>query len=167
MIDYKSWSKNAWGYHLTNLLLHTANSILTFIACENIFKKYKLCGDINLKATAIAVLFWIYMNHAEAVFWILGRSAMLGMLFFLCACLAYLQRKSTLNFALSMLFSILAWLSYESAWIIPFVFLLISYMDTGNGISKWRREKNYLLLIMFIMFIRKKKIYQHLQYYNI
>ena len=148
MIDYKLWSKNASGYHLTNLLLHTANSILTFIACKNIFKKYKLRGDINLKATAIAVLFWIYMNHAEAVFWILGRSAMLGMLFFLCACLAYLQRKSTLNFSLSMLFSILAWLSYESAWIIPFVFLLISYMDIGNGISKWRREKNYLLLII-------------------
>jgi len=148
MIDYRLWNRNAWGYHLTNLVLHATNSILVFVASKKIFKKYKLRGDINLKATAIAVLFWIYMNHAEAVFWILGRSAMLGMVFFLCSSLLYFQRKSTLSFALSILFSILAWLSYESAWIILFVFLLISYMDIGNGISKWRREKNYLLLVI-------------------
>ncbi len=85
IMDYKLWGKNAWGYHLSNLIFHFINTVLVFVITKKSLKKYKLSEEPILCSFTTAVLFWIYMNHSEAVFWILGRSAMIGMLFFLLA----------------------------------------------------------------------------------
>lgn len=98
MLDYKLYGKNAAGYHLTNLILHLLNSILVFIAVTLFAKKYLPHTDKTFTAFVTTVLFWIYMNHSEPVFWILGRSAMLGMLFFLPAVIFYFYRSSGIAF---------------------------------------------------------------------
>ena len=40
MLDYQLWGKTAWGYHLTNLLLHIINTILVFYLSKNLCRKY-------------------------------------------------------------------------------------------------------------------------------
>jgi hypothetical protein len=155
MMDYKLWGKRAYGYHFTNLMLHAINSILVFILSKNLLLKYSENRAADIYVLTVSVLFWIYMNHSEAVFWILGRSAMLGMVFFLPACIFYLKRGSPLYFICSILFCLLSWLSYESAFILPLLFLVISYTDVSKGISSWKKEIQKLLVVAvsFIVYL--------------
>lgn len=153
MIDYKLYGKHAWGYHLTNLIIHTINSILVFVAMKLFIKKYLSVIEVNLIAFTTAVLFWIYMNHSEAVFWILGRSAMLGMLFFLSAVVFYFYRKAGSNFLFSIIFCLLAWLSYESTLILPAVFFIISFSDVKSKKSSWKNEWKFIVTVLFAFII--------------
>lgn len=154
ILDYRLWDKQAWGYHLTNLLLHIINSVSVFIVTKLFVRKYLSDIEENLTAFTTAVLFWIYMNHSEAVFWILGRSAMVGMLFFLPAIIFYFYRRSGFNFLLSIIFCLLAWLSYESTLILPVVFFLISLVDIKSQTSAWKAERRFLFvyIIAFIIY---------------
>ncbi|MCX5716321.1 MAG: hypothetical protein NTV07_05660, partial [Candidatus Omnitrophica bacterium] len=38
MIDYAAWKLNPFGYHLTNLLLHLINIILTYLLVKKVLK---------------------------------------------------------------------------------------------------------------------------------
>src|SRR5690349_18530552 len=40
MLDYFLWGKNAWGYHLTNLLLHAFACLVFFFFLRFVLKKY-------------------------------------------------------------------------------------------------------------------------------
>ncbi len=148
IMDYKLWGKNAWGYHLSNLIFHFINTVLVFVITKKSLKKYKLSEEPILCSFTTAVLFWIYMNHSEAVFWILGRSAMIGMLFFLLAVFFYLKRYSSFKFFLSIFFSLLAWLSYESTFILLPVFFLISMIDVKSHNTSWKPERKFLIIIL-------------------
>lgn len=152
ILDYHLWGKNAWGYHFTNLILHLINSFFVFILSKKILKKYSTSIHATSIAFLTAVLFWVYMNHSEAVFWILGRSAMIGMLFFLPASIFYLSRDNKNHFILCILFLLPAWLSYESTYIIPVLFLLISYIDTKMKITRSKKEIFFVSLV-WISFI--------------
>ena len=147
ILDYHLWGKNAWGYHITNLILHFVNSVFVFILSKKILKKYSSNNHSTATAFFVAVIFWLYMNHSEAVFWILGRSAMIGMLFFLPACILYLSREKKINFIFCILFSFLAWLSYESTYIIPLLFSLVSYFDIKRKISFFKKEISFVSIV--------------------
>src|SRR5215470_6071039 len=40
MMDYGIWGKRAWGYHLTNLMLHVIACIILFYFSKLMLKKY-------------------------------------------------------------------------------------------------------------------------------
>ncbi len=149
MLDYRVWGKEAWGYHFTNLLLHIANTIFVYRLTILVAKKYNISNNISIPALLTSVLFFIYANHSEAVFWILGRSGMLGMLFFLPACICYLKRENNIFFSASVVFSLLAWLSYESSFILIIVFTAISIIDVRKEISSVKKESKFLLFSFF------------------
>jgi hypothetical protein len=153
MLDYFLWHKNAWGYHLTNLLLHIFDTILVFIFCKILFKKYALLNNVFEASLLTALLFFIYPNHSEAVFWILGRSASLGVLFFLFSLIFYLKREEKKYFLLSIIFAIIAWLTYESTWILPLVFLMFSIIDVKLKFSYSKKEFIKILLLVFCFFL--------------
>ncbi|HPH24585.1 MAG TPA: hypothetical protein PLW32_11925, partial [Chitinophagaceae bacterium] len=91
-LDYLIGSTNALGYHITNLLLHILNTILVFaVSCE--LFKLSLNKEYKILALLVAVLFFSYPFHSEAVFWVIGRSASLGALFFLAACYCWLKQQ--------------------------------------------------------------------------
>ena len=140
-LDYIIWGKTAWGYHLTNVLLHIVNSILVFQFVKQLCKTFTIEKAFQL-ALPVATLFFIYAFHSEAVFWIIGRSAALGVLFFLPACIFYLKRnKGKYHFHLSLLFFMLALMTYESVWIFPlfaaFILLLASHQISKS--REWGR----------------------------
>lgn len=95
-IDYLIGSTNALGYHITNLLLHILNTILIFaVSCE----MFKLGLDKGHKILAllVAVLFFSYPFHSEAVFWVIGRSASLGTFVFFSSMLLLVKATTSYN----------------------------------------------------------------------
>ncbi len=146
-LDYLLWQKNAWGYHITNLLLHVVNSVFVFFLSNQLLKKYSAAKN-NLQSTAAAVLFFIYAFHSEGVFWIIGRSASLGALFCLPALIFYLKRsENIIYFILSLLFFIAGLFAYESIWIFPLIATCISISD----IRKFKRRPVTEILFVSII----------------
>ncbi len=149
MLDYFLWKKNAVGYHFTNLIIHIFDCFLFFVFCKNVFRKYRVFENVFEVSILTSLLFFIYPNHSEAVFWILGRSASLGVLFFLLSLIFYLKRDKTKYFLLSILFAIVAWLTYESTWILVVIFIIISFVDSKLKTANFKSELNYFLLFAF------------------
>jgi tetratricopeptide (TPR) repeat protein len=82
--DTSLWGRGPWGYHLTNLLLHTANVVLLFTLL------YRTTGAAARSAT-VAGLFAVHPLHVESVAWVSERKDVLCGLFFLLTLLAYVR----------------------------------------------------------------------------
>jgi len=146
MCDYFMWGLYAGGYHLTNLLLHTANGLLLYrLLC-------RLIGD-RLAAWSGAALFLLHPVQVETVAWISQRKNLLAMLFFLLAWLFYLEYRNTCSsrkkyhYSASLLSLLLALLSKSVAVIFPVVILVFDhcYNDT-NRKPKLHDKVPYLFL---------------------
>ena len=69
-MDYQ-WTKlNPFGYHVTNIALHLANTILVFILCLGITNNM-------ISAIFITLLFGIHPTRVESVAWITERKDVL------------------------------------------------------------------------------------------
>jgi tetratricopeptide (TPR) repeat protein len=116
-LDYQIWKLNPFGYHLTNILLHAANSGFFFILA----RKYELSRRIAFIA---ALVFAVHPIHTEAVSNIVGRMEVLGTFF--CGISWYFWKRepqrqfpSPLNLILSVIFFLCAVLSKENFAIFP------------------------------------------------
>ncbi len=154
MLDYYLWGKNAYGYHLTNLLLHIICTILVFSFTKSLCKKYKLAANYPF-AFITSFIFFLYPMHSEAVFWVLGRSAILGCVFFLLCCIFFIKREQKMFFLLSILSALAAWLSYESAWVLPIILLIFSLVDIKMKYSAFKKELLFIstIIIFFLIYI--------------
>ena len=82
MLDSQIYGPKPWGYHLTNVLLHAATTVILFLALR------RMTG--NLWASAlVALLFAIHPLRAEAVAWVGERKSPLSGLFFVSTIAAY------------------------------------------------------------------------------
>lgn len=92
--DYLLWGMNPFGYHLTSLLLHTANAgVFYFVALRLLRQALRGPGETTLRlgAAAAALLFAIHPLRAESVAWVTERRDVLSGLFFLLTILTYLK----------------------------------------------------------------------------
>jgi hypothetical protein len=132
-IDYLLWKLNAFGYHITNLLLHILNSLFVFLLISNILKN-KLAAGFG------ALLFLSHPIQTEAVSWISGRSNVLFLAFFLLAYLFYIKydsQKKPIHYIVSVSSFICALLAKEMAAILPFLLILYSWVyDKGYSLKK-------------------------------
>jgi hypothetical protein len=150
-LDYYLWGKDAHGYHLSNLLLHVANSLLVAMLANHLFKRYDYKQHYLFRSIMVGVLFFVYAFHSEAVFWILGRSASLGTLLFIPALIFYIRRhNSFINFIVSLLFFTGSLLAYESVWIFPIVVMLFAILDIRLDRSNTKKEALYLSAILIV-----------------
>jgi hypothetical protein len=151
MIDYHIWGKNAWGYHISNLLLHVMACILLFLCLKLLFKKYTVIENSNFSCWLSTTLFFIYAMHSEPVLWILGRSAILATIFSLLFLYCYLRRNDTYLFTAGfILFWVFCLLTYESTWMLPFFSLLISIETVKKNKAMLKKELLYLIVIIAI-----------------
>ena len=58
-MDYLLWGKKAWGYHLTNLLLHILNTAFVYLLAKALFKKYTETEQIERTSLMVSVLFFV------------------------------------------------------------------------------------------------------------
>jgi len=92
-----------FGYHLVNLLLHTAVTLLLYLVLRTLLAPLAR-GEIV--AFAAALLFAVHPIHTEAVTSIVGRAELLAAGFLLAAWLLHLQDRALaalLCFALALL----------------------------------------------------------------
>jgi len=138
MLDAQFYNSWAGGYHLTNLLLHAANSLLLFI----IF--YKMTGAY-WKSLLVAALFAIHPLHVEPVSWISARKDVLSAFWGMLAVYAYVfyvQSREMKRYAFVLVFFFLGLMSKPMLVTLPFVLLLLDYWPLRRMHFRWEAGHN-------------------------
>ncbi len=128
MLDASVFGASPAGFHLTNLLLHSANVVLLFCLLQRLTKK-------TWAAVIIAAIFAIHPQRAESVVWIAERKDVLCVFFWLLALLAYarhVENPSRGRFGLVTGIFILAVMSKPMVVSFPLVLLLIDFWPLGR-----------------------------------
>lgn len=125
LVDYRYFELNAFGYHLTNFILHLINCFLVF------WLFYLLTRKLSVSFLT-ALLFAAHPMHVESVAWISARKDVLYSVFFLAAviCYYYYRRegKAGKYYYAALIFFILALFSKAMAVTLPVVLLLVDYL---------------------------------------
>jgi len=96
-LDYLVWGMNPVGYHLTNVLLHTANAVMFYlVALRLLSATMPPAGPSDflawrLGAALAALLFAVHPLRVESVAWVTERRDVLSGLFYLLAVWTYLR----------------------------------------------------------------------------
>jgi Flp pilus assembly protein TadD len=158
-LDHALWGMNAFGYHLTNILLHAANAVLFYRLALRLLGLGLTAagpGAIRLGAVVAALFFAVHPLRVESVAWITERRDVLSALFYLLAVLAYLEACATdggprRRWLVASLGAYALGLSSKSLIMsLPFVLLVLDVYPLRRARGNWRRvltEKlPYLLL---------------------
>jgi tetratricopeptide (TPR) repeat protein len=121
-LDHKLWgvgSRGAFGFHLTNNLLHALNGVLVLL----------LLGRLGMSrgtAFVAALLFAVHPALIEAVAWVVGRAELLGMTFGLLAILLFLREPCGLKKGAVLLLWLLAMFCKEHWLMLPFLVAVLA-----------------------------------------
>ncbi|MBK8490695.1 MAG: tetratricopeptide repeat protein [Saprospirales bacterium] len=140
-LDYRVSGPEPYTFHLVNLLLHVANTILVF------FFIYLLSHRKVVAALFTALFFAIHPMHVESVVWVAQRKDLLYTFFFLPAMISYLyfvRGKSSRYYWIALGLFVLSLASKPAAGILPFILLLTDYLEG--------RKKEWKLLVEKIPF---------------
>jgi tetratricopeptide (TPR) repeat protein len=127
-LDCKIWGFNPAGFHLTNILLQIANTLILCFILLNL-------GLDRTVSFFSCLLFSVFPFHFENVAWISGRTDLLSFLFAALSVsffMTFLKRKNYLFLTLSSLFYLCSLFSKENN-----VFLIIIYFF----ILYWKEPK--------------------------
>jgi tetratricopeptide (TPR) repeat protein len=158
MLDCQLYGLHPAGHHLTNVLLHTANTVLLFLVLS------QLKGAV-WRSAAVAALFGWHPLHVESVAWVAERKDVLSALFWMLTIWAYWKyreskftdQKSTVHgpqstvvvwYGLALVFFALGLMSKSMVVTLPFVLLLLDFwgqrireteVQPGQAIRVWAR----------------------------
>ena len=145
LIDTRIWGARPFGFHLTNIMLHSLNAFLTFKLTRRMTEDLTLTTDTK-KAISIGAgaLFLLHPSHTEAVSWISGRADLIAAFFCLASLLYYLAytgSKRVSRMTLSLSCFALALLAKESAICLPFLVAVIALFagHVRHDKQTWRR----------------------------
>jgi tetratricopeptide (TPR) repeat protein len=130
LLDVRLFGLGAGGHHLTNLLLHAANSALLLLALA------ALTGAL-WRSALVAAFFALHPLHVESVAWVAERKDVLCALFWMLTLLAYRRyaaRPGPARYLAVAGATAAALLSKPMAVTLPFVLLLLDYWPLG----RWR-----------------------------
>ncbi len=123
MLDGQLYGLNPQGYHLTNIFLHIANTILLFLFLN------RATGALWRSAFA-AALFALHPLHVESVAWVSERKDVLSTLFLMLSLLAYAsyaERRRPAQYLLAVIAFLLSLMSKPMFVTFPFLLLLLDY----------------------------------------
>jgi hypothetical protein len=159
-VDYAVWGLNAFGHHLTSILLHTATTFAVFLlaarlleigentSSENGHAAFLNERSILLAGTVTSLLFGLHPLHVESVAWAAERKDLLCALFFILGIINYLKyanlpdnespqgalgpRFFDRRYLSALGFFLLALLSKPMAVSLPLVLLIIDWLPLGR-----------------------------------
>ena len=139
-VDYAVWGLDPFGYHLTNLALHTANVLLVYVLLLWLLRRQPL-------AWLAAAAFAVHPVQVEAVTWVSGRRDVLYGFFFLLSFLAFLrgERRYRAGLSWAWLYGaslaclLLALLSKPSAMMLPALLALAIVLFEEGREPLWQR----------------------------
>jgi hypothetical protein len=141
-LDNFLWQSSPWGYHLTNVLLHSANGVLLLLVLRGLMPNL-------LTAFTAAALYTIHPAHHSRVGWIAARDSEICLFFLLLAWLGFLFRHShgtslargRILTAASHAAFVLALLSYEGAVAFPFAITAVELLLDRSGCWQERMRR--------------------------
>jgi len=128
MLDWRLYKLNPLGYHLTNLLLHIASTVLLFLALR------RMTGSL-WRSAFVAALFAIHPLHVESVAWVAERKDVLSTFFWMLTMwlyLGYVDRPGAGRYLLVALALGLGLMSKTMLVTLPIVLLLLDYWPLGR-----------------------------------
>jgi protein O-mannosyl-transferase len=154
LIDSKIWGVRPFGFHLTNVALHSMNAFLVFLLTLKLMPNHR-AGIISgrLISLGAGLLFLLNPSHTEAVSWISGRADLISAFFGLASLslyLTFLSHDRTLYLLLSFTSFTPALLAKESAICVPLLVFVI-----GVAAGHWQKNRKQLLGItgVFILIL--------------
>jgi tetratricopeptide (TPR) repeat protein len=128
-LERRLWGPGPLGYHLDNVLLHAANTLLL----------WRLLRRLGLRGAWLgAALFGVHPIHAESVAWVIERKDVLSGCFCLLALLGWmewLERRKGSGLALAFVLLTAAMLSKSMAVSLPATMGILAWWRVG----RWRR----------------------------
>ena len=128
LLDTNVYGGRPGGYHLTNALLHGANTVVLFLALATATRA-------RAKSAVVAALFALHPLHVESVAWVAERKDVLSTFFGLLALLTYIRFAlggGRWRLATSFLCFVFSLLSKQTLVTLPFVLLLLDYWPLGR-----------------------------------
>lgn len=134
--DYLFWGLNPLGFHLTNILLHAANTGLVVLIASRLLGPAaggRYSGWLPLFA---ALLWGLHPLRVESVAWITERKDVLNGLFSLGAILFYLRyvqasadsaQKNFRDYGIALLLFFLSLMAKPVSVVLPALFLLLDW----------------------------------------
>ncbi len=156
MLDRSLFGIDPAGFHLVNVALHIANTILLFLVLRRYSK--------SLWASFfVAALFGLHPLHVESVAWVTERKDVLSTLFWLLTMLAYIwyvEIPSTRRYIIVCVVFALGLMSKSMLATLPLALLLMDYWpvrclwpeDNGEGVSIgrliWEKVPLFVLSVL-------------------
>ncbi|MFC1567423.1 tetratricopeptide repeat protein [Thermodesulfobacteriota bacterium] len=134
ILDIQFYGMNAGGHHLTNLLLHIANTLILF----SIFKN--MTGHLG-RSAFVAALFALHPLHVESVAWVAERKDVLSTFFWLLTMGAYSRyaaRPKIDRYVVVLLFFVMGLMAKPMLVTLPFVLLLMDFWPLDR--LQWGQE---------------------------
>src|SRR5438128_1391831 len=128
MLDCQLFGLRPGAHHLTNVLLHTANSLLLFVLLRG------MSGAL-WQSAAVASFFALHPLHVESVAWVAERKDVLSTLFWMLTLLAYWRytRQPSLRRYLPVLVLLALGLMAKPMLVtLPLVMLLLDVWPLGR-----------------------------------
>ena len=125
-LEHKLWGFSPAGYHIVNILIHFANTVLLW----RLLARLAVPG-----AWFVAAVFAAHPLHAESVAWIMARKDMLATLFCLASLLMWLrfvESPSRGRYAGSLLLFAAAMLSKSVVVVFPATLLILQWWKNGR-----------------------------------
>jgi Flp pilus assembly protein TadD len=128
MLDCELYGLNPGGHHLTNLLIHVANTVLLFLVLK------RMTGAL-WRSSFVAALFALHPLHVESVAWVSERKDVLSTFFWILTMetyLRYVNSPRVHRYLLVLLCFVMGFLSKPMLVTLPFVLLLLDYWPLGR-----------------------------------
>lgn len=158
-------SPGPFGFHLFNVLVHAANSVLVFLLLRALRPGR---GREDLLPLLAALMFALHPVQTEAVTYVSGRSVSLMALFCLGSLLAYLKADASPTPRAWRLFSAAlfaaAVLVKETAVTLPLALLLVESIGARRSMrEKLKRQSfHWLVLAAGLLAMAASPVYRHL-----
>ena len=128
-LEHKLWGYAPAGYHVVNVLLHLANTLLLW----HILRRLAVPGT-----WVVAAVFAVHPLHVESVAWVIERKDVLSGLFYLAAALMWMrfvEQPNPRRYAWSLALYAAALLSKSIVVTLPVVLLLWPWWKQGRVTS--------------------------------
>ena len=153
IIDYHLWGSNSFGFHYTNVLLHTVNAFMVYLLAFLLFKHRAFSLFSGL-------LFATHPIQTEAVAWISGRNDVIMTFFSLLSIFFYIrwQKLTGVKRVVTFMSFLISYgcilLSKESGIIVLLLIILVDYFFKFTPRNWKTKRKAYLaVLLVSLLFI--------------
>ena len=149
--DYLLWELEPLGFHLTNILLHSANAVLFYFLTRRLLVLAGSSSDglaLQLAAGFAALIFAVHPLRVESVAWTTERRDVLSGFFLLLTVLSYLKAISPemnktnrrLWMAMTVMLYVVSLFSKVIGVMLPLVLVVLDVYPLrrlGSGAGKW------------------------------